>query len=333
MTWAKKRDKIEHMKIKNIELRHGLFLAPLAGVSDLAFRQICREQGAEYTTTEMISAKAINFKNQKTMALMKIEKGELPAAVQLFGSEADSMSEATKYICENIAPTAIDINMGCPVPKVVGGGDGSALMQNPMLAQKIMRSVARAAEPYGIYATVKIRSGWSGEEKNAPQFAKIAEESGLAAVFIHGRTKSEMYSSPVDLDIIRAAKAATNLPIIGNGGIFTAADAQKMKAQTGCDGVMVARGAFGNPWIFGEIAACFENREYAMPTSQQKLEVIKRHMELLVFCKGEKTALLEARKHLSWYIKGCKNSASAKNLINRSSDFCEMLKILEGALL
>ena len=320
------------MKIKNIDLKHGLFLAPLAGVSDSAFRCICREYGAEYVTTEMVSAKALNFKNAKTFGLVKIEDGEFPAAVQLFGGAAAVMADAAKYICGNFKLSAIDINMGCPMPKVAGAGDGSALMREPLLAGEIMAAVAKAAEGYDIPVTVKIRSGWDENSKNAPEIAKIAEDSGICAVFVHGRTRSQMYAPPVDYDIIREVKNKVKIPVVGNGGIMAAGDAQTMIGRTGCDGVMIARGAFGNPWIFGEAAALLERREYTPPQNAEKIKIIKKHIELMIFYKGERTALLESRKHLSWYIKGCRGSAAARDKINRSSDYKEMTDIVSEVI-
>ena len=320
------------MNIKNIKLKHGLFLAPAAGVTDNAFRQICRESGAEYTVTEMISAKAVAFKNAKTLKLAAADASEMPLSVQIFGSDAPGMAYAASYICDNFPLSAIDINMGCPMPKISGGGDGSALMRDPALAGKIMGAVVKSAEAYGIPVTVKCRSGWNDREKNAPKIAKIAEMEGIAAIFVHGKTKEQMYAPPVDFDIIREVKNAVNIPVIGNGDIFSAADAKKMKDRTVCDGIMIARGAFGNPWIFREIAAHFENRAYIPPTGREKINAVKRHMERMIFYKGGHTALLEARKHLSWYIKGCRDSAAARNAINRSSDYTEMLGIAEAVI-
>jgi len=318
------------MEIKDIQLKHGLFLAPLAGVSDNAFRRICRESGAEYAATEMVSAKALNFKNAKTFKLVAIDECELPASVQLFGSDPENMADAAKLICDNFKISAVDINMGCPVPKVIGAGDGSALMRTPALAGEIIGAVARSID---IPVTVKIRSGWDEGEKNAVVIAKIAQDAGAAAIFIHGRTRMQMYAAPVDYDIIREVKNAVKIPVIGNGGIFSADGAQAMKERTNCDGVMVARGAFGNPWIFGEIAARFEGRGYTPPTGPEKIEVIQKHIELMVFYKGEKTALLELRKHLSWYIKGYKDSAAARERINRSPDHREMLGIVSEIII
>ena len=323
------------MNIKNIKLERGLFLAPLAGVSDNAFRQVCREAGAEHTATEMISAKALNFRNAKTLELIKTDESELPVSVQIFGCETESMANAAKYLCGSLDLykfSSIDINMGCPAPKITGGGDGSALMRNSLLAGKIMDSVVKAAEGYNIAVTVKIRSGWDDRNKNAEEIAKIAEESGISAVFIHGRTRERLYIPPVDLDIIRRVKNAVKIPVIGNGDIFGAFDAEKMLEYTKCDGIMIARGAFGNPWIFGEIAAKLENREYIPPTPHEKISVIKKHIDKMIFYKGERTALLEARKHLSWYIKGERDSAAARDKINRSSDYSEMIGITERVI-
>ena len=324
------------MNIKNINLKHGLFLAPLAGVSDNAFRQVCRECGAEYTVTEMISAKAVTFKNKKTVSLAYLEDRELPASIQLFGSDEESMGEAAKYMRDNFKMSAIDINMGCPVPKIIGGGDGSALMRTPVLAGKIMAAVVKAVEPAGDFAipvTVKIRSGWNSAEKNAAEIAKIAEDSGISAVFIHGRTREQMYSPPVDFDIIREVKNSVKIPVIGNGDIFSADNAAEMIARTNCDGVMVGRGSFGNPWIFAEILCRFEGREYTPPSASEKMRLIKKHLDKTVLYKGEKTAVLEARKHLSWYIKGCKDSAAARNKINSAADYSLMLDIVSEVMI
>jgi len=321
------------MNIKNIKLKHGLFLAPLAGISDNAFRQVCRELGAEYVASEMISAKAIAFNNKKTINLVKIEDCEFPAAVQLFGSDEISMAYAADYVCENSKPSAIDINMGCPMPKIIGGGDGCGLMREPALAGKIMRAVVKSADQYDIPVTVKIRSGWNNTEKNAVEIAKIAEDSGISAIFIHGRTRDQMYAPPVDLDMIRDVKNAVKIPVVGNGDIFTAANAANMQEYTNCDGVMVGRGSFGNPWIFGEITAGFENRAYIPPTGSEKIKIIKKHLDLMIFYKGERTALLESRKHLSWYLKGYKGSALARDQINRSSDYNEMMDIVAGVII
>lgn len=318
------------MKFGNTELKHGIFLAPLAGVSDNAMRQICKEFGAEYLTTEMISAKAINFNDKKTIKLAKMEDCELPASIQIFGSDELSMRDAAKYLCDNFKMSAIDINMGCPVPKIVGGGDGSRLMREPKLAERIMLAVVKAAN---VPITVKIRSGWNNSEKNAVEIAKIAENSGISAVFVHGRTREQMYSPPVDLDIIRDVKSAVKIPIIGNGDIYSAQDAEKMIDYTRCDGIMVARGAFGNPWIFSEITARLENKEYIPPSDSQKFEIIKKHIDIMITHKGSKIALMEARKHLSWYIKGYKGSASARNKINSANSYDEMLEIVRDLIL
>jgi nifR3 family TIM-barrel protein len=319
------------MRIKNIKLKHGLILAPLAGVSDNAFRQVCKDCGAEYLFTEMISAKAVNFRNKKTVNLARLEECELPGAVQLFGSEPESMSDAAKFILDNFKTSAIDINMGCPVPKIIGGGDGCSLMRQPALAGEIMAAVVKAAGDLPV--TVKIRSGWSSQSKNAPEIARIAEDAGIAAVAVHGRTREQMYAPPVDLESIREVKKAVRIPVIGNGDIYSFADAKNMLDFTGCDAVMIARGSFGNPWIFAEITAGFEGSAYIPPSGADKLKVIREHLNKLIFYKGERTALLEARKHLAWYIKGYENSAAARHKINESGDYGEMLDIVGGIIL
>lgn len=319
------------MQIKNIKLKHGLILAPIAGVSDNAFRQVCKDCGAEYLVTEMISAKAVNFRNKKTVTLAKLEEFELPGAVQLFGSDPESMSDAVKFILDNFKISAFDINMGCPVPKIIGGGDGCSLMREPVLAGEIMAAVVKAAEDLPV--TVKIRSGWSNKSKNAPEIAKIAENAGIAAIAVHGRTREQMYAPPVDLESIREVKNAVKIPVIGNGDIYSFADAKNMVEFTGCDAVMIARGSFGNPWIFAEITAGLEGREYNPPTGDEKLKVIQEHLSKLIFYKGERTALLEARKHLAWYMKGYENSAAARSKINESSDYGEMLNIISDVIL
>lgn len=319
------------MRIKNIALKHGLLLAPLAGVSDNAFRQICKNCGAEYVVTEMISAKALNFRNAKTLALAKLEKFEFPAAVQLFGSDPESMSGAARFIADLAAPSAIDINMGCPMPKITGGGDGAALMRDPALAGKVMAATVKAAD--GLPVTVKIRSGWNAGNINAVKIAEIAEESGIAAITVHGRTREQLYAPPVDLEIIREVKKAVQIPVIGNGGIYSYADAKNMFEFTRCDAVMIARGSFGNPWLFAEITAGLDGRAYTPPDGAEKMAVIRDHLDKLIFYKGERTALLEARKHLAWYMKGCKNSAEARNKINQATGYGEMLDIVSGVIM
>ncbi|GHV11845.1 tRNA-dihydrouridine synthase [Clostridia bacterium] len=296
-----------------------LILAPLAGVSDGSFREICRSCGAAYTHTEMISAKAVCFGNKKTLNLAAIRESETPCALQIFGSEPDTMEIAAKRLLDAaiVKPAAIDINMGCPVPKVVGGGDGSSLMRNPPLAGAIISAVVKAAYP--IPVTVKIRAGWDKNERNAPNIARIAEQSGASAVTVHGRTRAGMYHDPVDFEIIAETKRAVNIPVIGNGGIFERDDIANMITATGCDGVMIARGAFGNPWIF------------AQETPADKMPLIRRHMELMRDLKGD-IAAFEARKHLAWYLKGAAGSASARDRINRSENLNEMLAITEETL-
>ena len=319
------------MDIKKIKLKHGLVLAPLAGVADNAFRQVCRGCGAEYVVSEMISAKAVNFRNKKTAALAMLEECELPAAVQLFGSEPGSMGDAAGFIIDNFRLSAVDINMGCPMPKIVNVGDGASLMRTPGLAGRVISAVVKAAGDLPV--TVKIRAGWDARSLNAVEIARIAEDSGVSAIAVHGRTREQMYAPPVDLDSIRAVVQAVRVPVIGNGDIYSYTDARHMLDYTGCDGIMVARGSFGNPWIFAEIIAGLEGREYAPPSAGAKLELIRGHLDRLIYYKGERTALLEARKHLAWYIKGYKNSAEARNKLNASGDYREMLEIVGNVIM
>lgn len=307
------------MRIGKITIPEGIFLAPMAGVTDSAFRQICVEKGAEYVTTEMISAKAIKFGDRKTEQLVKFDACEYPIAVQLFGSEEESIGYAARFVCEKYKPSAIDINMGCPVPKIAGNGDGSVLMRDEKKAAAVMKAAVNGAD---VPVTVKIRSGWSQEERNAIAIAKIAEDCGIAAVFVHGRTRMQMYAPPVDLDIIAEVKAAVKIPVVGNGDIYCAADAEKMKSYTGCDGVMIARGALGNPWIFEEM------KGFPPPAEKEKYNVIMRHMELMKEKKSEKVSVFESRKHLAWYIKGIEGAAAVRDKINRTETFEGMADII-----
>ena len=318
------------LHIKNIGLKHGLMLAPVAGVADNAFRQICKMCGAEYVNSEMVSAKAVNFSSKKSLLLAELEDSELPGSVQLFGSEPGSMGDAVRFIVDNFKISAIDINMGCPMPKIVSGGSGSALMREPVLAGQIMAAAAAAAGEFPV--TVKIRSGWDAETKNAVEIAKIAEDSGICAIAVHGRTRAQLYMPPVDLDVIRDVKKAVKIPVIGNGDIYGYTDAKNMLKYTGCDGVMVARGAFGNPWIFAEIKAGLEGRGYTAPDGSAKLKLIGEHLNKIIHYKGERTALLEARKHMAWYIKGYKNSAEARNRINNSYSCGEIFDIVSDVV-
>ena len=322
-------------------LRHGLFLAPLAGVSDRAFRDVCRAEGAEYTVSEMVSAKALCYEQRtkkesapaKTAPLASVYESEMPMAIQLFGCEPDFMAEAARLIEEmsyrgctsDTPPAAIDINMGCPVHKIVGNGEGSALMKNPELAADIVRAVRRAVS---LPVTVKIRAGWDADSINAPEMAKRLEDAGAALIAVHGRTRAQMYAPSADLGVIADVKKSVSVPVVGNGDILCAADAIRMYEHTGCDGVMIARGALGNPWLFAEIRALLEGGVYTPPSLSERMETALSQIAFMVEEKGERIAMAEARKHLSWYIKGIDGAAAARLAINTASTLAEMTAIL-----
>lgn len=332
------------MKIKlgNIELKHGVMLAPMAGVTDKAFRKICRECGAELTVSEMLSAKALcyeqlskkeNFES-KTAPLASLDADEHPSAVQIFGSEPSFMAEAAamlesmdyKGCTSKIKPSAIDINMGCPVHKIVSNGEGSALMKNPKLAADIVRAVKGALRE--IPVTVKIRAGFSNDNKNAVEMAQMLEDAGASLICVHARTREQMYNPGIDLGIIADVKEAVSVPVVGNGDIYCADDAINMIKQTGCDGVMIARGARGNPWIFSEISARLEGGEYVYPTIENRMDTIIRQLEMMVDEKGEHTAAAEAKKHIAWYIKGIRDAANLRDRVMKSESIKELEDIL-----
>lgn len=294
------------MKIGNTELPKTAALAPLAGVADRAMREICREYGACWTVGEMTSSKGLSFGSKKSEELLEIGEAERPTAVQLFGSEPETMAQAAEMALEH-KPEAIDINFGCPVPKVAGNGGGSALMKDPELAGRIVEAVVRAVD---IPVTVKFRAGWDSEHINAVEFAKICEEAGAAALTVHGRTRMQMFAPPVDLDIIRRVKEAVNIPVIGNGDVDSPQAAKRMYDETGCDLVMVGRGAMGNPWLFRRIEHYIKTGELLPePSPEERMAVLKKHVELLCKYKGEYVGMREARKHSSWYIKGMRGAA------------------------
>lgn len=311
------------MRFSDIELRHGLILSPMAGATDRTMRRICAEYGCEYAVTEMVSAKAIVYEQQsrpsaptRTAQLCNIEEGTIPTAVQIFGSEPQFMAEAARLISngayrgfEGARPNAIDINLGCPVRKVVLSGDGSALMKDPDLIYRIVEATSKAS---ALPVTVKLRAGWDREHKNAVECAVAAESAGAVAVCIHGRTRDQFYSPGVDLAVIGAVKAALKVPVIGNGDLFTAADAARMKAQTGCDGFALARGAMGNPWLFNEIAAMLDGVEFVPPSREEVMGIALRHLHMAIEHKGERRGLAEAKVVVSHYFKGIRGATKAR---------------------
>ncbi len=332
------------MHIGDICVPHGLFLAPLAGVSDASFRKICAEYGAEYTVSEMISAKALCYEQIgkhkgegafKTAALASNETGDPPTAVQIFGRDPEFMAEASKLLASRTyrgcvaadPPAAIDINMGCPVHKVVSNGEGSALMKEPELCGRIVRAIADAVS---IPVTVKIRAGWSRDSVNAVEVAKIAEANGAAAICVHARTREQMYEPGVDRSIIAEVKRAVNIPVIANGDIFTAEDALLTLEQTGADGLMIARGALGNPWIFEEISAAMDGKVYASPDENERIRVAIAQLEDMIAKKGERVGLAEAKKHMAWYTKGMRGSADMRSRIMNASTADELVGFLNA---
>ena len=315
---------IKQLQIGNVTLKNNLILAPMAGVTDLPFRLLCKEQGAGLLCMEMVSAKAILYKNKNTEELLTIDPRENPVSLQLFGSDPDIISEIAKQI-EDRPFDILDINMGCPVPKVVNNGDGSALMKNPLLAGEIIEKTVRAIKKP---VTVKIRKGFDEDHVNAVEMAHIAEESGAAAVAVHGRTREQFYSGRADWDIIRQVKERVSIPVIGNGDLLTAEDVIAMERQTGCDGFMIARGAEGNPWIFRQILHYFETGEQLpKPDFSEMTEMLLRHAKMQLEFKGEYTGIREIRKHAAWYTAGYKNSSKLRGRINEVENY-EQLEAL-----
>lgn len=312
------------LQIGNVTLKNNLILAPMAGVTDLPFRVLCKEQGAGLICMEMVSAKAILYKNKNTEELMTIDEREHPVSLQLFGSDPDVISEIAKQI-EECPFDILDINMGCPVPKVVNNGDGSALMKNPLLAGKIIEKTAKAIKKP---VTVKIRKGFDEEHINAVEMAHIAEESGAAAIAVHGRTREQYYSGKADWDIIRQVKEAVKIPVIGNGDLLTGEDVINMEKQTGCDGFMVARGAQGNPWIFKQMLHYMETgEELPKPSMEEMVEMMLRHAKMLIDYKGDYTGVREMRKHATWYTGGYRNSARLRAKINEVESYEELQEL------
>ncbi len=334
-------------KIGSAVLKHGLCLAPLAGVSDYPFRTMARRFGAEYCVSEMVSAKALCYEQScrksptanriRTAPIATVRKEELPMAVQLFGSEPHFLAEAAKLLesgqyigaAEAVTPTAIDINMGCPMAKIVGNGEGASLLKAPELAASIVRSVADSVK---IPVTVKMRTGWDYTTINAVDFAKRMEEAGAALLCVHGRTRDQFYAPSADWKIIAKVKESVSIPVVGNGDIFNGSDAVRMFRETGVDGVMIARGAQGNPWIFEEAIYLLEGRDYTPPSVEERLHLALEHTSLLMHEKGERIGIQEARKHLAWYTHGLRGSALVRGRLMTVRSIDE-IKVLFSQLL
>ena len=326
-----------------VTLRHGLMLAPMAGVTDASFRAVCRRMGAEYVVSEMVSAKGLCYEQRgrasaplRTAPLARICETDAPMAVQLFGREPDLMAEAAARLATGdyrgfagLLPAAIDINMGCPVAKVVSNGEGSALMREPEQAAAVVRAVKRAVS---IPVTVKMRAGFDKEHRNAPELARRLEDAGADLITVHGRTRDQFYAPKSDSAIIAAVKRAVRIPVVGNGDLFTADDAAHILAETGCDGVMPARGTLGNPFLFAEIVAMLEQRPYTPPTPAERLQTALAQAADMVARKGERVGIAEARKHMAWYCRGLVGAAAARDALMRAESLDDFRRVFEELL-
>lgn len=318
------------MRIGNVDIPGVAALAPMAGVADRAFRELCMSFGADYCVSEMVSTKGITYGSKKSAELMQLSEAERPCAIQLFGSEPDVMAEAVRFSMQ-FSPDIIDINMGCPVPKVNQNGCGCQLMTNPKLCAEIVKASVEASD---VPVTVKIRKGIDKNHVNAVDVAIACEQAGASAITVHGRTREQMYAPTADWDIIRDVKKAVSVPVIGNGDVFTAQDAANLYEHTGCDMIMVGRGALGNPWIFSEINSFFMTDKIPpKPTAVIKAATMLRHVSAICLYKGEKAGMREARKHISWYLKGFKNAAAFRNEAGRLETLAEFSNLVKRVLI
>ena len=322
-------NKLKPLVIGDITIEHPLALAPMAGVTDLPYRLLCKEQGAGMMCTEMVSAKGLYYGNRKSEPLMATDPKEIPIAIQIFGSDPEIMGQMAAKVNDGRFQM-IDINMGCPVPKIVNNGDGSALMKNPELAGKVIKAVVDAVD---IPVTVKIRKGFNDELINAPEMAQVAQENGAAAIAVHGRTREQYYSGTADWSIIRKVKEAVDIPVIGNGDITCAKDVLRMQEETGCDGFMIGRRAKGNPWIFKEILHFFETgEEMPRPSLEEVVAMMLRHGQMMIDFKGEYIGVREMRKHVAWYTFGFPGAAKLREKVNHTETYKDLEELLQNYL-